>query len=63
MDLTKMTLEQLKSLAYEQIKLFEETRRNLQILDAEILKKEEVKEVKEEPTKKQYEHKTIKEVQ
>ena len=59
MDLTKMTLEQLKSLAYEQIKLFEETRRNLQILDAEILKKEEVKE---EPTKKQYEHKTTKEV-
>jgi len=49
MDLTKMTLEQLKSLAYEQIKLFEETRQNLQIIDAEILKKEEVKE---EPTKK-----------
>ena len=60
MDLTKMTLEQLKSLAYEQIKLFEETRRNLQILDAEISKRE--KEVKEEPTKKQYEHKTTKEV-
>ena len=50
MDLTKMTLEQPKSLAYEQIKLFEETRRNLQILDVEILKRE--KEVKEEPTKK-----------
>ena len=60
MDFTKMTLEQIKSIAYEQIKLFEETRRNLQILDAEILKKEEVKE---EPTKKQYEHKTTKEVQ
>ena len=59
MDFTKMTLEQIKSIAYEQIKLFEETRRNLQILDAEILKKEEVKE---EPTKKQYEHKTTKEV-
>ena len=47
MDFTKMTLEQIKSIAYEQIKLFEETRRNLQILDAEILKKEEFKEVKE----------------
>jgi len=50
MDFTKMTLEQIKSIAYEQIKLFEETRRNLQILDAEISKRE--KEVKEEPTKK-----------
>ena len=46
MDLTNMTVEQLESLAYRQVKLLEQTRVNIQIIEQEIAKRS-----KEEPKK------------
>ncbi len=43
MDVTKLTVEQIKSMAYDQIVLLEQTQRNLQILNAEIAKRNEPK--------------------
>ena len=39
MDLSKQTLEQLKGMAYEQIKLLSQTQNNIQILEKEIDKR------------------------
>lgn len=39
MDITKKTLDELKSLAYDQIVLLEQTKNNLSILNAEIEKR------------------------
>ncbi len=43
MDITTMTLEQLKALAYDQIVLLQQTQNNLALLQAEIKKREEIK--------------------
>lgn len=46
-DVTKMTVEQIKALAYDQIVLLEQAQNNLKILNAEIQKRlNEPKEVK-----------------
>jgi len=38
-DITQMTIEQLKALAYDQVVLLERTRQNLAVLQAEIDKR------------------------
>ena len=43
MDVTKLSVEQIKSMAYDQIVLLEQTQRNLQILNTEIAKRNEPK--------------------
>ena len=37
----QMTVDELKVLAYDQLKIFEQTRNNLQILETEINKRKE----------------------
>ena len=44
MDIKSMTVEQLKALAYDQAKIFEKTRQNLQLLNARINELEVEKE-------------------
>lgn len=39
MDLTKLTVIELESMAYRQVVLLEQTQRNLQILNAEITRR------------------------
>jgi hypothetical protein len=39
MDLTKLKIEQLKAMAYDQIVILEQTQRNIQVLNAEIQKR------------------------
>lgn len=39
MDLNKMSLDEIKSLAYDQILLLDQTKSNLNILNAEIEKR------------------------
>lgn len=38
-DITKMTVQELKALAYDQISLLEQTKLNLQLIQQEIAKK------------------------
>jgi hypothetical protein len=40
MEISKMSLEQLKSLCYDQIVLLNQTQANINVLQAEIAKKE-----------------------
>jgi len=39
MDITKLNLEQLKALAYDQVKLLNQTQHNIQVLEAEMAKR------------------------
>jgi hypothetical protein len=48
MDISKMTVEELKALAYDQIVLLNQTQTNLNILQAEIAKRAKEKEVKKD---------------
>lgn len=43
MDIKTQTLEQLKSLAYDQLVLFNQTQNNLKLLEQEILEREKSK--------------------
>jgi hypothetical protein len=43
MDITTLTIEQLKALAYDQILLLQQTQNNLNLIQAEIKKREEEK--------------------
>ncbi len=43
MDITKKTLDELKSLAYDQMVELQRVQNNLQLLNNEILKKSEIK--------------------
>jgi len=43
MDITKMSITELESLAYKQVVLLGQTQKNIQILEAEIAKRNEVK--------------------
>jgi len=47
-DITKMTEEQLKALAYDHLMVLNNTQRNIQLIEAEIAKRQESKEVKKE---------------
>jgi len=50
MDIIKMSIEQLKALCYDQIVLFNQAQNNINIIQAEIAKrqKEETKEISDE---------------
>jgi hypothetical protein len=48
MDITKLSVTELKALAYEQVEIVERGRMNLQALQAEIAKRDEPKEPKAE---------------
>ena len=51
MDITKSTITELKSLAYDSLVELERIQKNLQVINAEITKRGEVEEVKEEKKK------------
>lgn len=46
-----MSIDQLKALAYEQIKLLNQTQQNIAVLEQEIAKRQEPKEEIKEPAK------------
>ena len=52
MDISKLTLQELKSLAYDQIILLNQTQANINLLQAEIDKRvKEAQEIKEPANK------------
>ena len=50
MDLTKMSVTELKALAFDQIKLSEQTQANIRAINQEIIKKEQPEIQPEEST-------------
>ena len=44
MELDKLTIEQLKAMAYEQIKIFEQARQNIVFIEQEIAKRKETED-------------------
>lgn len=47
MDITQLTLEQLKALCYDQLVILNQTQANINVLQAEIQKREkEIQEIK-----------------
>jgi sRNA-binding carbon storage regulator CsrA len=52
MDVTTMTIEQIKALAYDQIAIRENAERNLQILNNEIARRAKEEQSEKTPTEK-----------
>ena len=50
MDITKLTIEQLKALAYDEINLLEQTRNNIKLINTELTNRQ--KDVQAKPAKK-----------
>lgn len=56
MDITTLSVEQLKALAYDQVKLLNQTQQNLNMIEQELAKRTELK-AKEEQGVKEVERK------